>query len=92
MCAGPMEGSSAKTDAPHIEELLGHTAWARRLAAGIVTEAASAEDAVQNAWVAALLHPRDTRGTCARGSRSSCGMPCVRNHAASRAAAGASVR
>jgi RNA polymerase sigma-70 factor (ECF subfamily) len=52
-----MEGSSARTDAPHIEVLLGHTAWARRLAAGIVTEAASAEDAVQNAWVAALLHP-----------------------------------
>jgi len=39
------------------DELLRHAAWIRRLARGLVRHAASAEDLVQDAWVAALKGP-----------------------------------
>jgi len=39
-----------------VEALLGHTEWARRLAAGIVIDTATADDAVQDPG-GALLHP-----------------------------------
>src|SRR5260221_2410109 len=40
-----------------IEQLLEHSGWARRLASGLVSDASRADDAVQDAWVAALAHP-----------------------------------
>jgi len=40
-----------------IEQLLEHSGWARRLAAGLVSDSSRADDVVQDAWVAALAHP-----------------------------------
>ncbi|HTF90237.1 MAG TPA: sigma-70 family RNA polymerase sigma factor [Planctomycetota bacterium] len=40
-----------------IEELLEHSAWVRGLARQLVSDAATADDTVQNAWVAALSKP-----------------------------------
>jgi RNA polymerase sigma-70 factor (ECF subfamily) len=40
-----------------IEQLLEHSGWARRLARGLVRDAGRADDAVQDAWVAALSRP-----------------------------------
>src|SRR5262245_44580852 len=46
-----------------VEELLEHAGWLRRLAMVLVQDPASADDLVQDAWVAALRRPptRDTR-------------------------------
>ena len=40
-----------------IAELLAHAAWARRVANYVAASSADAEDAVQDAWLAALEHP-----------------------------------
>src|SRR5262245_51215691 len=40
-----------------IEELLGHAGWLRRLAESLVRDGASADDLVQETWMAALRHP-----------------------------------
>lgn len=44
---------------PAIEELLGHADWARRLARDLTADEGRAEDAVQDAYVAALERPPD---------------------------------
>ncbi|MBI1851614.1 MAG: sigma-70 family RNA polymerase sigma factor [Planctomycetes bacterium] len=51
-------------DATHvrIEELLAHSAWVRRLAARLVADPATADDLVQETWLAAMRRPpRDDR-------------------------------
>lgn len=50
-------GGGVLTPMTSIEQLLEHSGWARRLAAGLVPDASRADDAVQDAWVAALAHP-----------------------------------
>jgi len=40
-----------------VEELLEHSAWARALARQLVADAATADDLVQDAWLAAMLRP-----------------------------------
>jgi RNA polymerase sigma-70 factor (ECF subfamily) len=44
--------SSAET--PDVQKLLAHASWVRALAHGLVADSASAEDVVQDTWVAAL--------------------------------------
>ncbi len=46
---------------PSIVELLGHAEWARRLARELTADEGRAEDAVQDAYVAALEHPPGSR-------------------------------
>ncbi|MBI3844178.1 MAG: sigma-70 family RNA polymerase sigma factor [Planctomycetes bacterium] len=41
----------------HIEELLAHSSWVRALATNLVADAATADDVVQETWLAALKHP-----------------------------------
>lgn len=43
--------------APRIDELLGHLGWVRALAGRLVADAASADDLVQQTWLAALERP-----------------------------------
>ena len=45
---------------PEPEALLEHATWLRRLAGSLVGDAASADDAAQDTWVAALHHPPST--------------------------------
>src|SRR5215510_10676726 len=40
-----------------IEELLSHAGWLRRLAGSLVRDDSSADDLVQNTWVAAMRRP-----------------------------------
>lgn len=46
-----------ESQAPRIEELLGHLGWVRALAGRLVADAASADDLVQQTWLAALERP-----------------------------------
>ena len=45
---------------PDPEALLAHATWLRRLAGSLVADAASADDAAQDTWVAALRRPPST--------------------------------
>lgn len=40
-----------------VDQLLGHTAWARRLALALVRDEASADDLLQETWLAAMRRP-----------------------------------
>src|SRR5262245_2188847 len=46
---------------PRIEELLSHAGWLRRLAASLIADPTSADDLVQDTWVAVLRHPPSHR-------------------------------
>ena len=46
-----------RTATVSVEELLEHSAWARALARQLVADAATADDLVQDAWLAALVRP-----------------------------------
>ena len=53
---------SAPHEHPTGEELLRHASWIRGLARGLVGDEATAEDVVQDTWVAALTHPPPAEG------------------------------
>jgi RNA polymerase sigma-70 factor (ECF subfamily) len=46
-----------RTATVSVEELLEHSAWARALARQLVADAATADDLVQDTWLAAMLRP-----------------------------------
>ena len=46
-----------------VEELLSHGAWARRLAAALISDRHEADDLVQDTWVAAMKHPPAASGS-----------------------------
>jgi|SRR5688572_23602454 len=46
-----------------MEQLMAHSGWLRRLAGGLLGDAAAADDAVQDALVSAMRRPPDTRGS-----------------------------
>ncbi len=66
------------------DELLRHAAWIRRLARGLVADGATADDLVQEAYVAALRRPPAQRGSLRPWL-----ARVVRNAAAQRARSGA---
>ena len=51
--------AASSSPVPSIAELLGHADWARRLARELTADEGRAEDAVQDAYVAALERPPD---------------------------------
>src|SRR3954447_26645389 len=46
-----------------LEELMAHSGWLRRLAAGLLGDSAAADDAVQEAYISAMRRPPDDRGS-----------------------------